>query len=175
MDISVYRYLKCLLNVFSFFLPLSITTWSWSDSFKLKAHIYHLPREPWTQHFRPHFLVTCATGDMDEHNEASPFQSPVVLPRDWQRSWLNCFDKSLSDIWIMKVTDSNVIRFHLQVLHGITVRSFEKKKERLFIGGAKIFGVPLENLPRRYIPEFGLVPWWVGRLWYRPGAQQLID
>ncbi|XP_030261033.1 rho GTPase-activating protein 11A [Sparus aurata] len=58
----------------------------------------------------------------------------------------------------MKVTDSNVIRFHLQVLHGITVRSFEKKKERLFIGGAKIFGVPLENLPRRYIPEFGLVP-----------------
>nr|XP_046228438.1 rho GTPase-activating protein 11A-like [Scatophagus argus] len=58
----------------------------------------------------------------------------------------------------MKVTDSNVIRFHLQVLHGITVRSLEKKKDRLFIGPAKIFGVPLENLPRRYIPEFGLVP-----------------
>ncbi|TKS76311.1 Rho GTPase-activating protein 11B [Collichthys lucidus] len=58
----------------------------------------------------------------------------------------------------MKFTDGNVIRFHLQVLYGITVRSFEKKKERLFIGGAKIFGVPLENLPRRYIPEFGLVP-----------------
>ncbi|KAE8286714.1 Neuroendocrine protein 7B2 [Larimichthys crocea] len=58
----------------------------------------------------------------------------------------------------MKFTDGNVIRFHLQILYGITVRSFEKKKERLFIGGAKIFGVPLENLPRRYIPEFGLVP-----------------
>nr|XP_019953272.1 PREDICTED: rho GTPase-activating protein 11A [Paralichthys olivaceus] len=58
----------------------------------------------------------------------------------------------------MEVTDSNVIRFHLQVLHGITVKSLEKRKERLFIGGLKIFGVPLENLPRRYIPEFGLVP-----------------
>ncbi|XP_051264153.1 neuroendocrine protein 7B2 [Dicentrarchus labrax] len=58
----------------------------------------------------------------------------------------------------MKFTDRNVIRFHLQVLYGITVKSFDKKKERLFIGGAKIFGVPLENLPRRYIPEFGLVP-----------------
>lgn len=61
----------------------------------------------------------------------------------------------------MKVTDSNVIRFHLEVLHGITVRSFDRRKERLFVGGTKIFGVPLENLPRRYIPEFGLVPWWV--------------
>ena len=59
----------------------------------------------------------------------------------------------------MKVTDSNVIRFHLQVLYGITVKSIEKKKERLFVGGVKIFGVPLENLARRYIPEFGLVPW----------------
>lgn len=59
----------------------------------------------------------------------------------------------------MKVTDSNVIRFHLQVLYGITVRSFERKRERLIIGGAKIFGVPLESLARRYIPEFGLVPW----------------
>nr|XP_043905827.1 rho GTPase-activating protein 11A-like [Solea senegalensis] len=58
----------------------------------------------------------------------------------------------------MNVTDSNVIRFHLQVLHGITVRSFERKKERLLIGGSKIFGVPLENVPRNYIPEFGLVP-----------------
>ncbi|XP_059213129.1 rho GTPase-activating protein 11A-like [Centropristis striata] len=58
----------------------------------------------------------------------------------------------------MKVTDSSVIRFHLQVIYGITVKSFEKRKERLFFGGAKIFGVPLENLPRRYIPEFGLVP-----------------
>uniref|UniRef100_A0A665TC16 Rho-GAP domain-containing protein n=1 Tax=Echeneis naucrates TaxID=173247 RepID=A0A665TC16_ECHNA len=33
-----------------------------------------------------------------------------------------------------------------------------KKKERLCVGGAKIFGVPLENLTRQYIPEFGLVP-----------------
>ncbi|AWP20214.1 putative rho GTPase-activating protein 11B [Scophthalmus maximus] len=58
----------------------------------------------------------------------------------------------------MKITDSNVIRFHLQVLYGITVKSSEKRKERLFIGGTKIFGVPLENVPRQYIPEFGLVP-----------------
>lgn len=59
----------------------------------------------------------------------------------------------------MKVTDSNVIRFHLQVLYGISAKSVEKKKERLFIGGARIFGIPLENVPRKYIPEFGLVPW----------------
>ncbi|XP_074541910.1 inactive Rho GTPase-activating protein 11B-like [Halichoeres trimaculatus] len=58
----------------------------------------------------------------------------------------------------MKVTDRNVIRFHLQVLYGITVRGFEKRKDRLFMSGSKVFGVPLENLPRRYIPEFGLVP-----------------
>ncbi|KAI3363662.1 hypothetical protein L3Q82_001286 [Scortum barcoo] len=56
------------------------------------------------------------------------------------------------------VTDSNVIRFHLEVLYGISVKSFERRKERPFICGAKIFGVSLENLPRRYIPEFGLVP-----------------
>lgn len=61
----------------------------------------------------------------------------------------------------MKVTDTSVICFHLQVLHGITVKSVERRKERLFISGAKVFGVPLESLPRRYIPEFGLVPWWV--------------
>ncbi|KAK1889541.1 Rho GTPase-activating protein 11B [Dissostichus eleginoides] len=58
----------------------------------------------------------------------------------------------------MKITDSNVIRFHLQILHGITVKSLEKNKKRLFVGGSKIFGVPLENLARKYIPEFGLVP-----------------
>uniref|UniRef100_A0A668S6S2 Rho-GAP domain-containing protein n=1 Tax=Oreochromis aureus TaxID=47969 RepID=A0A668S6S2_OREAU len=58
----------------------------------------------------------------------------------------------------MKLTDSNVIRFHLQVLYGISVKSLEKKRERLTISGSKIFGVPLENLPRCYIPEFGLVP-----------------
>lgn len=61
----------------------------------------------------------------------------------------------------MKVTDSNVIRFHLQILYGITVKNSERKKERLSISGAKIFGVPLENVARQYIPEFGLIPWWV--------------
>ncbi|MEQ2202800.1 hypothetical protein XENOCAPTIV_016135 [Xenoophorus captivus] len=58
----------------------------------------------------------------------------------------------------MKITDSNVIRFHLQVLYGISVKNFEKKKGRLICSGAKVFGVPLENLARKYIPEFGLVP-----------------
>ncbi|KAJ4929296.1 hypothetical protein JOQ06_004906 [Pogonophryne albipinna] len=58
----------------------------------------------------------------------------------------------------MKITDSSVIRFHLKILHGITVKSLEKKNKRLFIGGSKVFGVPLENLARKYIPEFGLVP-----------------
>ncbi|KAM6991736.1 inactive Rho GTPase-activating protein 11B-like [Tautogolabrus adspersus] len=58
----------------------------------------------------------------------------------------------------MKATDRNVMRFHLQVMYGITVKSFEKRKDRLYMSGSKIFGVPLENLPRRYIPEFGLVP-----------------
>ncbi|XP_041830939.1 inactive Rho GTPase-activating protein 11B-like [Melanotaenia boesemani] len=58
----------------------------------------------------------------------------------------------------MKVTDNNVIRFHLHILYGISVKSFEKKKERILISGSKVFGVPLENLPRQYIPEFGLVP-----------------
>ncbi|XP_061669119.1 rho GTPase-activating protein 11A-like [Syngnathoides biaculeatus] len=61
----------------------------------------------------------------------------------------------------MKVTDSGVIRFHLQVMHGINVKSIERKTERVFIGGAKIFGVPLENLSRSFIPEFGLVPGFV--------------
>lgn len=59
----------------------------------------------------------------------------------------------------MKVTDSNVIRFHLHILYGIAVKKCEKKRERFSVGGPKIFGVPLENLPRQYIPEFGLVPW----------------
>ncbi|XP_037306041.1 inactive Rho GTPase-activating protein 11B-like [Pungitius pungitius] len=58
----------------------------------------------------------------------------------------------------MKITDSNVIRFHLQVTYGIYVKSLTKKKERLLITGTKVFGVPLENLHRQYIPEFGLVP-----------------
>ncbi|KAA8583006.1 rho GTPase-activating protein 11A [Etheostoma spectabile] len=58
----------------------------------------------------------------------------------------------------MKVIDCNVLQFHLQVIYGITVRISEKKKQRLFIGGTKIFGVPLEILPRQYIPVFGLVP-----------------
>ncbi|XP_028266288.1 rho GTPase-activating protein 11B-like isoform X2 [Parambassis ranga] len=58
----------------------------------------------------------------------------------------------------MKLADSNVIRFHLQVLYGISVRRSERKKEMPFNRGSKTFGVPLENLARRYIPEFGLVP-----------------
>ncbi|KAM9704211.1 inactive Rho GTPase-activating protein 11B-like [Menidia menidia] len=59
----------------------------------------------------------------------------------------------------MKLTDSNVIRFHLQALYGISAKGSEKKKEKqLIFSGTKVFGVPLENLPRRYIPEFGLVP-----------------
>lgn len=44
------------------------------------------------------------------------------------------------------------------VLYGITVKCCEKKSDRLFIGGARVFGVPLENLARTYIPDFGLVP-----------------
>ncbi|XP_028996897.1 rho GTPase-activating protein 11A-like [Betta splendens] len=58
----------------------------------------------------------------------------------------------------MKITDGNVIRFHLQVLHGITVKSSERRRERRSISGAKVFGVPLETVTRRYVPEFGLVP-----------------
>ncbi|KAM8832116.1 rho GTPase-activating protein 11A-like [Spinachia spinachia] len=58
----------------------------------------------------------------------------------------------------MKVTDSNVIRFHLQATYGIYVKSLGEKKERLLIIGTKVFGVPLESLHRQYIPEFGLVP-----------------
>uniref|UniRef100_A0A3Q1BJW4 Rho-GAP domain-containing protein n=2 Tax=Amphiprion TaxID=80969 RepID=A0A3Q1BJW4_AMPOC len=58
----------------------------------------------------------------------------------------------------MKVTDSNVIRLYLKVHYGISVKSCEKTNDRVLISGAKVFGVPLENLPRRYIPEFGLVP-----------------
>ncbi|XP_037541116.1 neuroendocrine protein 7B2 [Nematolebias whitei] len=58
----------------------------------------------------------------------------------------------------MKIADSNVIRFHLQDLYGISVSRFGKKKDTLLLSGAKVFGAPLENLPTRYIPEFGLVP-----------------
>lgn len=57
-----------------------------------------------------------------------------------------------------KVSDCNVIRFHLQVLHGITVKACKKRTDRLFIGGARVFGVPLENLQRSYTHDFGLVP-----------------
>lgn len=59
----------------------------------------------------------------------------------------------------MKISDTNVVRFHLHILYGITVKNFERKRERLSVGGAKVFGVPLETVARRYIPEFGLVPW----------------
>lgn len=59
---------------------------------------------------------------------------------------------------MMKITDCNVIRFHLQVIYGISVKRCEKKIEKLFFGGSRVFGVPLENLPRTYLPDFGLVP-----------------
>ncbi|XP_015245709.1 PREDICTED: rho GTPase-activating protein 11B [Cyprinodon variegatus] len=58
----------------------------------------------------------------------------------------------------MKISESNVIRFHLQVLYGISVKKFKRNKGRWINSGAKVFGVPLDNLARRYIPEYGLVP-----------------
>ncbi|XP_077566870.1 inactive Rho GTPase-activating protein 11B-like isoform X2 [Stigmatopora nigra] len=58
----------------------------------------------------------------------------------------------------MTVTDSELICCHLRVLHGIHVKSIESKTERAFVRGTKVFGVPLENLSRTFIPEFGLVP-----------------
>ncbi|XP_077444073.1 inactive Rho GTPase-activating protein 11B-like [Stigmatopora argus] len=58
----------------------------------------------------------------------------------------------------MKITDSELICCHLRVLHGIHVKSIESKTERGFVRGTKVFGVPLENLSRSFIPEFGLVP-----------------
>lgn len=59
----------------------------------------------------------------------------------------------------MEIVDKNKSHFHLQTLNGKSVRSFEKKKDKPLFGGAKVFGVPLESLPTRHIPEFGLVPW----------------
>ncbi|XP_077367469.1 rho GTPase-activating protein 11A-like [Festucalex cinctus] len=58
----------------------------------------------------------------------------------------------------MNITDSDAIRLHLQVIHGINVKSVVRKTERIFVSGAKVFGVPLQNLSRTFIPEFGLVP-----------------
>uniref|UniRef100_A0A8C6UKG2 Rho-GAP domain-containing protein n=1 Tax=Neogobius melanostomus TaxID=47308 RepID=A0A8C6UKG2_9GOBI len=43
---------------------------------------------------------------------------------------------------------------------GLLVSLFllNKKADRFLIGGERVFGVPLENLARTYIPDFGLVP-----------------
>lgn len=101
--------------------------------------------------------LTWATGDVDQDNKAALCGS--VGERHVHV--VHRFALQAALFITMKITDSSVICFHLQVLHGITVKSIEGRKGRLFVGGAKIFGVPLENLPRRYIPEFGLVPWWV--------------
>ncbi|CAL1586727.1 unnamed protein product [Knipowitschia caucasica] len=57
-----------------------------------------------------------------------------------------------------KLSDHKVIRFHLQVLHGITVETRRKRRDRFSVSGARIFGVPLENMARVYVPDFGLVP-----------------
>uniref|UniRef100_A0A672FN02 Rho-GAP domain-containing protein n=1 Tax=Salarias fasciatus TaxID=181472 RepID=A0A672FN02_SALFA len=54
--------------------------------------------------------------------------------------------------------EKNVIRFHLELLYGISVKNVEKKSDWKLMGGTKVFGVPLEKAPRSYIPEFGLVP-----------------
>lgn len=100
---------------------------------------------------------------LPEHNRSVPF-TWATGDMDWhiKAVWSCCH---VQIFWrTMKVTDSSVICFHLQVLHGITVKTVKRKKDRLFISGAKVFGVPLESLPRTYIPEFGLVPWWVRAL-----------
>lgn len=83
----------------------------------------------------------------------------IIKLSDLSSKVLSCADFLFGPFITMKVTDTSVICFHLQVLHGITVKSTERRRDRLFISGAKVFGVPLESLPRRYIPEFGLVPW----------------
>ncbi|CAL8392345.1 unnamed protein product [Gadus morhua 'NCC'] len=56
------------------------------------------------------------------------------------------------------ITDGKVIRFHLQVLHGINVKGSLEKKDRSLVLGSRHFGVSLDNVPRHCIPEFGLVP-----------------
>lgn len=134
--------------------------------FKPKANIPYFPCHLNAPLF--HQFSFPVTADMNEDNKARLSLVLCGFSR-WftdfmmtvNTSWTTRFATPLSQIWTMKVTDRNVIRFHLQVLYGITVKNFEKKKERLSVSGSKIFGVPLENVSRRYIPEFGLVPWWV--------------
>lgn len=135
----------------------------------MKTPIYHTLHVTWTQHSPEPQLMWM------NMIKTTPSQQAMVWPSGWQRLWCPVqFVTSYAVSEIMKVTDSSVIRFHLQVLHGITVGRFEVKRDRLFIGTAKVFGVPLENLPRRYIPEFGLVPWWVMRVgvggWWDQGV-----
>lgn len=129
--------------------PQNYQTSKWRHMNKAKAHIYHPSCVAWTQHFWPF----------------SP-EPQVIWISILRLSHLGARLLSCADFLsvTMRATDSSVICFHLQVLHGITVKSVERRKDRLFISGTKVFGVPLESLPRRYIPEFGLVPWWVGAL-----------
>uniref|UniRef100_A0A3B3X7Q2 Rho-GAP domain-containing protein n=1 Tax=Poecilia mexicana TaxID=48701 RepID=A0A3B3X7Q2_9TELE len=61
-------------------------------------------------------------------------------------------------VWRFVLIKLHLMLFQVFVLYGISVKNFAKKKGKLVYTGAKMFGVPLENLPRRYIPEFGLVP-----------------
>lgn len=133
-------------------------------------HIYNLPHTTWTQPFPlTSFSLEPQVIQMSIMKQTSIIQwFYQVSSRDFGAMlsevvlMLVFFSWDLSEVLgTMKVTDSNVIRFHLQILHGITVRSFDRKKDRLLVSGSKVFGVPLENLLRQYIPEFGLVPWWV--------------
>ncbi|XP_077409645.1 inactive Rho GTPase-activating protein 11B-like [Vanacampus margaritifer] len=58
----------------------------------------------------------------------------------------------------MNITDSAAARLHLQLIHGINVKNVVRKTKRLLVSGTKVFGVPVQNLSRTFIPEFGLVP-----------------
>ncbi|CAL8317363.1 unnamed protein product [Merluccius merluccius] len=58
----------------------------------------------------------------------------------------------------LRPTDDKVIRHHLQVVHGITVRAGPGRRERTLVLGSRLFGVSLDNVQRRYVPESGLVP-----------------
>ncbi|KAK0151038.1 Neuroendocrine protein 7B2 [Merluccius polli] len=56
----------------------------------------------------------------------------------------------------LRPTDDKVIRHHLQVVHGITVRAGPGRRERTLVLGSRLFGVSLDNVQRRYVPESGL-------------------
>ncbi|KAG7283025.1 hypothetical protein CRUP_012918 [Coryphaenoides rupestris] len=56
----------------------------------------------------------------------------------------------------IRPTDDKVIRFHLRVIHGISVRECPSRKERCLVLSSRLFGVSLANVQRRFIPEYGL-------------------